>query len=161
MDPFSAIGFASNVLTFIDFGWRLFTETRAIYDSSATVEDLTIETITKNLTQLSSAIAQSPLHWQELQEIARSCQQVADDLHAVLQKLKLPLRFSLTLSRKRKKFESFLLAVRKVWSKSEIEAFTGRLFKLQLSLLVRINWMLLYVMRQSPFPSRELIIAMQ
>ncbi|KAI1359441.1 hypothetical protein F5Y08DRAFT_79679 [Xylaria arbuscula] len=143
MDPFSAIGFASNVLTFIDYGWKLFTETRAIYDSSATADDLTVEAITKHLTQLSSAITQSPVYGQELQEIAQTCQQVADDLHAVLQKLKLPLRFSLILSRKRKKFESFLLAVRKVWSKSEVEAFTGRLFKLQLSLLVRINWMLL------------------
>ncbi|KAI0854566.1 hypothetical protein F4860DRAFT_499063 [Xylaria cubensis] len=137
MDPFSAVGFASNVLSFIDFSWKMFVEARAIYESAPglTSSDRTIETIAKDVTELSTAITLSPVYGAELQNIAKECRLVADDLLAVLEKLK--------MSTGRSKYGSFLLALRKTWNKKDLDAFTGRLQKLQLQLTMRIHWMLL------------------
>ncbi|KAI1126769.1 hypothetical protein F5Y10DRAFT_206453 [Nemania abortiva] len=142
MDPFSIVGIASNILSFVDFGWKLVTEARAIYQSASDVTsgDKTIETIANDAQRLCAAIvARSTVDTGELQELAKECQRVADELLAIVPKLTLPKRTSKSLRR----CDSFLLALRRSLKKDDIDAISQRLQKLQLQLITRIQWMLL------------------
>ncbi|KAJ8125959.1 hypothetical protein O1611_g7679 [Lasiodiplodia mahajangana] len=137
MDPFAAVGFASNVLSFVDFSWELFVEARTIYKSASglTPSERTIETIAEDVTRLSTAITLLPVHGSELQHIAKECRLVADDLLSLLEKIRVPAG--------RSKYGSFLSALQRIWKRKDLDAFTGRLQKLQLQLMIRIHWMLL------------------
>ena len=54
MDPIAAIGFAANILQFINFGCKLVSESQQIYNSveGASVETLELEAISKHLHDL-------------------------------------------------------------------------------------------------------------
>ncbi|KAJ8126157.1 hypothetical protein O1611_g7481 [Lasiodiplodia mahajangana] len=89
MDPFSTIGLASNILSFVDFGWRLVTEARGIYQSASgiTDSDKTIKTIANDAQRLcASIVARSTAGAGELEEIAQECQDVADELLGIISK---------------------------------------------------------------------------
>ena len=75
MDPFTAIGFASNILTFVDFTWKLFTETREIYESSSGLTEnvRTIESVARDATELSNTITLSATYDDNLRELAQEC----------------------------------------------------------------------------------------
>ncbi|KAI0102787.1 hypothetical protein GGR51DRAFT_573819 [Nemania sp. FL0031] len=131
MDAFSAIGLASNLLSFIDFGWELVTEARAIYRSASgiTDSDRTIRTIANDTQKLCAAIAaRSTDSTEDLQELAQECQRVADELLAIVSKLALPKRTSKSL----RKYDSLLLALRRNLKKDDINATSQRLQRLQL-----------------------------
>ncbi|TRX88511.1 hypothetical protein FHL15_010626 [Xylaria flabelliformis] len=68
----------------------MFVEARAIYESAPGLisSNRTIKTIARDVKELSPAIALSPVYGAELQNIAKECRLVADDLLAVLEKLK-------------------------------------------------------------------------
>ncbi len=58
IDPIAAIGLAANIVQFVDFSWKLLSETRDLYDSSTGVSadnDL-LETISKDLINLNDAL---------------------------------------------------------------------------------------------------------
>ena len=51
MDPLTAVGFAANILAFIDFSWNVVKESYEIYQSAtgATQENTHIETVISDL----------------------------------------------------------------------------------------------------------------
>ncbi|KAI0972297.1 hypothetical protein F4678DRAFT_57253 [Xylaria arbuscula] len=141
MDPFSAIGFASNILSFVDFSWNLITEAQEIYESTSgiTSNDRTIEIIAQDVQGLCAAmIARSPAGSSDLQELAQECQGIANELLTTLKKLTLPKQIPERL----KKCGSFVLALRRVMKKGNLDSISVRLQKLQLQLLMRLQWML-------------------
>ncbi|KAI0417191.1 hypothetical protein F5X98DRAFT_387465 [Xylaria grammica] len=138
MDPFSAIGFASNILSFVEVSWKLILEARAIYRSASgnTPNDKTIETAAKDVQRLCAVVvAQSPAGAGDLQELAEECRGVADELLAIMEKLALPKGNS-------RRLNSFVLALRRNSKKGDIDSISARLQKLQLQLIMRIQWML-------------------
>ncbi|KAI1293964.1 hypothetical protein F5Y03DRAFT_387833 [Xylaria venustula] len=141
MDPFSAIGFASNILSFIDFSCNLITEAGEIYGSASgiTSSDRTIEIIAQDVQGLCAAmIARSPAGSNDLQEIAQECQGIANELLTVVRKLTWPKQIPERL----KKCGSFALALRRVLKKGDLNSISARLQKLQLQLVMRMQWML-------------------
>ncbi|KAI0811519.1 hypothetical protein GGR55DRAFT_678339 [Xylaria sp. FL0064] len=138
MDPFSAIGFASNILSFIDFGWKVITEAREIYNSASgtTSGNQTLETTTQDVKGLCAAItAHSVASADDLQQIAQECKRVADELLAVLRKSTLPKHASKRLA----KCRSLLIAARKQFDKGELDAISNRLQHLQIQLVTRMQ----------------------
>ena len=141
MDPFSAIGFASNILSFVDFGWTLIREARAIYDSTSgiTSSDKSVKAIAQDVHRLCVAIvASSPTGADELRELAEECQAVADDLLALMRKLTLPR----DTPKRLKMYRSLVLASRRNLKKGELDAISARLQKLQLQLVMGMQWLL-------------------
>lgn len=138
MDPFSAIGFAGNVLNFLDFSWSLLTDTYKIYKcaSDAAPDAKTLTSVANDIIRLGSVIVLSPEYGQDLRKLAEECKGVADALLGVLDKLRVT-------AKRKTVYDSFLLALRKVWKRKDIDDFVERLQILQAQLTVRMNWLLL------------------
>ncbi|KAJ3572132.1 hypothetical protein NPX13_g5156 [Xylaria arbuscula] len=142
MDPFSAAGLASSILTFLDFGWSVIREARTISQSASGIisSDKTIETITQDAHRLCASIASSssPTCTNELRELVNECQAVAEELLALLRKLTLPK----DTTKRSRAYKIPLLAVRRTLKKGDLDAISTRLQKVQLQLVVHMQWTL-------------------
>ncbi|KAI2465934.1 hypothetical protein F4781DRAFT_424459 [Annulohypoxylon bovei var. microspora] len=96
MDLFSAIGLAGNVITFLDFGYKLLSKSKAIYMStsgtSALNNELALETqrlqaVTAGL-QTSSLIGSISDQELALKQLATDCSSISSDLTQLLDNLK-------------------------------------------------------------------------
>ncbi|KAI1363852.1 hypothetical protein F5Y08DRAFT_329126 [Xylaria arbuscula] len=142
MDPFSAVGLASSILTFLDFGWSAIREARTISQSASNItsSDRTIETITQDAHRLCASMASScsPTCTNELRELVNECQAVAEELLALLRKLTLPK----DTTKRSRAYKIPLLAVRRTLKKADLDAIGTRLQKVQLQLVVHMQWTL-------------------
>jgi hypothetical protein len=97
MDPFSALGAASSIIQFLDFGGKLVGVAHGVYKSShglpdeyvelrSVVEQLRSFSATLQSTQVASNAGATPSE-QELHQVARVCAEVAKDIIDTLQKL--------------------------------------------------------------------------
>jgi hypothetical protein len=146
LDPLSALGLASSVVQFVDFGCKLVTECKEIYHSvdGLSGEYINIELITTSLGRLSHDLRSAPRTTrffrgqQQLsppqrneqpvaksnlelwQDLASSCQETAEELLVILQKLK--LRDS-----SHRRWKSFQLALKTILKKEEIKKLQERL----------------------------------
>ncbi|KAI9711499.1 MAG: hypothetical protein M1820_002062 [Bogoriella megaspora] len=142
MDPFTALGFAGNVLQFLDFTCKLVSGTWTIYRSAdgSSTKNHTTQSIAQDLTNLSDGLIISAQRrttnvGQTLRRIALDCQEVAQDLLGVLGKLQ--------LNGKRTLWKSFMLAVQEQWQESQIKYLNTRLDSLQRDLNTYILKLLL------------------
>ena len=130
MDPFSALGLASNVIQFVDFGSRLLSKSQELYKSADGVTNVNrdLETITKDLTRVCSSLIQPEQYINKEQasdpEIAliplcRSCKELGDELLLVLQTLKVKGRHQ--------KWNTVRQALRTAWKESRILSYERRL----------------------------------
>jgi hypothetical protein len=128
LDPLTALGLASNIVQLIQFTSDLVAKGRDIHQSTdgALVENLELEAITKSLRELSVEVA-SPVSEgshltkveEQLQQLCEGCQNVADELLDVIQKLK--------IQGLHKRWTSFRQALTSVWKEDEIQALSIRL----------------------------------
>jgi len=95
MDPLAALGLASAVVQFVDFGFKLVKGTAEIYDSAtgATSQDVSLKLITQKLQELTSNLevgASSPQNPDQsrLQALAEECQSLSAKILALLSKTK-------------------------------------------------------------------------
>ncbi|KAG5811661.1 hypothetical protein H9Q74_004546 [Fusarium xylarioides] len=96
MDPFTAIGLAGNILTFIDIGLRLVTQTKGIYDSTSnsTAENDSLSVMAARFTtamnDMQSKMPRGKLSKDEiaLKELATECSSISDELQNLLRELK-------------------------------------------------------------------------
>jgi len=110
LDPLTALGVASNVLSFIDFSGKLISGAVSIYGSAdgASKEYVDVESVTIDLSEMSGKLSQDiktltlntgaaaahlsgttpSVHQEALCKLALRCKQLADDLIQTLQKLK-------------------------------------------------------------------------
>ncbi|KAI0593106.1 hypothetical protein F4775DRAFT_608331 [Biscogniauxia sp. FL1348] len=129
MDPFTALGVASNIVAFVDFACRLFTETRDIYKSASgtTEQNLLLEDISRNVLDFSTGLSHCHSSQPRLKSISKQCEIIAKDLLETLDTLK--------LKGERSKWQSFRSALREVRKKSEIDRLADSLAKVQMNIV--------------------------
>ncbi|KAF5656060.1 hypothetical protein FCIRC_13805 [Fusarium circinatum] len=118
MDPFTAIGLAGNILTFIDIGLRLVNQTKGIYDSksNSTAENDSLSIMTTRFTgtmaDMQSKIPSGNLSKDEmaLEELVTECSSISDELQNLLAELK---------AKKPNSVRSSMKAALRDWSKKK------------------------------------------
>ncbi|KAI1655760.1 hypothetical protein F4813DRAFT_152812 [Daldinia decipiens] len=136
-DPFTALGTASSIITFVEFTWKLLTNTHTIYKSATgeTEDSTTLSIIAKDVASLGAAIIASPGCEYELQILVKEAQSIAHDLLEALNKLK--GQGAKTV------WKSFVVALKEVWQGSQVEAFSQRLTKFQTQIALHIQMSIL------------------
>ena len=131
LDPLTALSVAGNVVQFVDFTTKLLSKSRKIYNSAngALVENMELEAVARNLMELSSRISEAfrskaddvQLTWEDrnLQTLCENCGAVAEEILALLGKLK--------LHSKHGKWDSFRKALKTVGSENELDGLMRRL----------------------------------
>ena len=140
LDPITSIGLAGNIVQFVDFSWGLLRETKDLYNSSeGTTADIDVlESISNDIIDLDdtltapSAAGAIP---QQMRDLASQCKEIAQELLLILDKVK--------AKEPRKKWRSFVAALRSVWKKEQIENLVKRLERLRDQMQTRLQWMLL------------------
>jgi hypothetical protein len=143
-DPFPALGLAGNIITFIDFSWKLLSGAHSIYRShSGTSEsNEVLEMIARDVSTLSKAVRveQSSFEDSNIYGLAKETKRVADELLKALEKLKVQGRTS--------RWKSLKAALKDVWSREEIEDLEQRLSKLQAQVTAHVQ----HLMGSGKFP---------
>lgn len=132
-DPLAALGAASSIVALLEFSWKLFSSTKEVYQSATGQNDdnLVLEIIAKDITRLSDSISTSSGLDNDLKTLIKESHAVAGDLLQVLNRLK--IKGSGTIWR------SFQVALKDVWKKDQIEAFSRRLSRLQSQVTLHIQ----------------------
>lgn len=140
LDPLSAIGLASAIVQFVDFSGRLISETREIYGAGKGLlkQNQELEEITQDLKKFCQDLTpdqpeQAPAPSDDevvLQEISKTCKDIAVELLLVLDKLKAKGRYE--------KFESFKKALRSALKREKIEEIKARIDRAQAQLHLRL-----------------------
>jgi hypothetical protein len=96
MDPFTAIGLAASIITFIDFGFEVVSAAREIYDSNsgATSENKDLESLTCRVNNLAlnlqpkKSTSQMTDDERNLNDLAAECTRLSHDVLDLLKDLK-------------------------------------------------------------------------
>jgi hypothetical protein len=125
MEPLSALGLAANVVQFVDFTWRLISETRSIHKSAdgAGEDVLLLDTILRDVEDLNNGLSSGVSSTGTLKELVSECIKIAAEIRKVVQTLKCDKRNS--------KWASFQVALRQVSSQGKIDSLTKNLGKIQ------------------------------
>ncbi len=124
MDPTAAIGLAANVVQFVDFSWKLFRDTKDLYDSStgASADHDILELIITDLAafndKLTAPTAPGAIP-DSMRNLASQCIYVIAELRDILNKIR--------VQGPRKKWKSFVQALRSIWKKDQIDNLVKRL----------------------------------
>jgi tetratricopeptide (TPR) repeat protein len=147
METLAVIGLVGNIVQFVDFSGKLVSKSAELYRSSegALAENSDIETAINHLVLINNKLkdAATTTGDSALQSLCKSCGTTADQLLAVLDKVK--------VKGKQDKWKSIRKALRSVWSKEEIEELGRRLerfrgeLNLHLTVDIRWVWMLLRI----------------
>ncbi|MCJ1439488.1 hypothetical protein MMC27_008882 [Xylographa pallens] len=123
MDPFTALSVAGNVLQFVDFAFKLVSDSRAIYKSSKGVsaDHDVLETIADDVYRLSDRLTEGA--YDELNRIVRHSKDLAHEILSTLEELKAKSSPG--------KIESFVQALKEMQRKDRLQKLAGKLDKLQ------------------------------
>ena len=126
LESLAALGLAANIIQFVEFGYKLFSESRALYKASdkPVEESVELEIISEALKRLSDdlgAIPSStmPQPQAELLWLAKRCQTIADELLVALNELQ--------VKGPKGKWQCFRSALKRIWKSQEIEDMARRL----------------------------------
>jgi hypothetical protein len=142
LDPLTAIGLASAIVQFVDFSSRLVSETKELYHSTEgnSTQNEELHAVTEDLRELcktlSSVQGRAPgvepsTDELALLELSGSCNFVADELIAVLEKLR--------VKSAHEKWGSFKIALKGAMKKEKIESIRARLDRIQSQLQIRLT----------------------
>lgn len=137
MDPVTAIGLASGILTFIDFAHKIAIGADELYQKATTDENMHTEKIVNDLDDAATDLASLPgrtKHEKALNRLSESCKEVSHELQQLLRRL--------TVSGKRTSWKALKITVRNVRKESELAKLLARLDKYRGELLLRLNLML-------------------
>src|SRR5437762_1834072 len=128
LESLAALSLSSSIVQFIDFGSRLLSKSRELYQASAhtTTEDRQLEIIARSLQRLSdnlvaasvNATQPSPVE-SDLKSLTKECRIIADELLAALDKLK--------TKDTRKKWNCFRDSLKRIWKSEKIDGLARRL----------------------------------
>ncbi|XDG05229.1 hypothetical protein ABKA04_004844 [Annulohypoxylon sp. FPYF3050] len=137
MEALTALGLVGNIITFIDFSWKLIINAHEIYESTSDTSNnnYTLEVLASNIAKLSGDIVADAATPEGLRVLSRECHKLADSLLGIIQKLK--------GGEKHTRWNSFVIAVKEVWKQEKIDKLVARLQKLQDQMLVQIQFTLL------------------
>ncbi|KAF6827838.1 hypothetical protein CPLU01_08857 [Colletotrichum plurivorum] len=137
MDPLSAVGFASSILTFVEFSFKVISGTLEIVRSGNTAENAHVSVvindlhrIAKNLRQLSAAPNGSTYHDDGLDSLTSECLAISNELVALLQKLKIKAGDS--------KWKSINVSLRSMWARGDVAYLENRLDKCRSQIMMRL-----------------------
>jgi hypothetical protein len=140
LDPISALGLAGNLVQFVDFLFKLVSESRGIYKSAtgALNEHAFLEKIAVDLSKLSDSLpsttlgvtGSSSLVGHDILDLAAECKDVSRRLLGALEEIK--------VKGSHRRWKSFVQALKSVWKREEIEELTRRLDRIQNLLNTRL-----------------------
>ena len=128
LESLTALGLAANITHFVEFGYKLFSESRELYKASdkRVEEAVELEIISKALKRLSDGLGATPLSTApqpqaevELLPLANRCQTIADELLVALKELQ--------VKGAKGKWQCFRFALKRIWKSQEIENMARRL----------------------------------
>jgi glycine/serine hydroxymethyltransferase len=93
MDPVSAIGVASSIVTFVELAYSFLSTVYTVYDNERQVEHVTLETVSTKMKELSSQLISEKQFSQSQEDVAivslaTQCHQLAADMTRRLSKSK-------------------------------------------------------------------------
>ena len=132
MDPFTAIGVASNVIQIVDFSTRLVSKGQKIYKSAdgTLAENVDTDTVAKDLgllnRKLQTSFSRASKNGGDLNEDDQSLLHLCEKCHALSVELLSKLE-KLKVIGKHRKWKSARQALKSVCGKDDIEHFASRL----------------------------------
>lgn len=137
MEALAALGVASNIVSFVDFSWKLVAGAHQIYKSASETsnDSYSLETLATSIIRLDDGMAVVNTVPENLRKLSNECRAVAKDLLVAIEKLR--------IKGKCKRWESFVAALKEVWSQRRINGIVGRLQRLQSQLLVQMQFTML------------------
>jgi len=142
MDPITAIGLASGIITFLDFSWAIVTGVKELHESGArtTKENDRIGKIINDLKDYARDIeAGGPgasKHDMALRELATDCGKLCKELVAILERLK---------SKKNSKWQNLKTVLASMRKAGEVAAIEARLGEYRAEMNLRLLSLLRYV----------------
>jgi cell fate (sporulation/competence/biofilm development) regulator YmcA (YheA/YmcA/DUF963 family) len=140
-----AFGLASNIIQFVDSGMKLIYSTRELYQSAEGTlkKNAELREITSNIKLVAQKIANNTIRIDEvaLREIAGICGELADELLAMLDGLKVD-------GQKNRHAEAFRKSLRSIRSRHKVKDIYDRLCKVRDQVCFHLNYLLKYVSPQ-------------
>lgn len=134
MDPITAIGFASCIITFVDFSLKIVTGTLEVVKSGSLAENNNIGVTTNDFHAVLSPLSQHPpgtsAHELALKELATKCQQISQKLIELLDTLK--------SSSSGSTWQSMKIALRSMRKKGEVADLESQLDKYRSEIMTRL-----------------------
>jgi hypothetical protein len=151
MEAFAAIGAASAVLSFVEFGIKLVSKGKEYYESaegvladhaersaiSSRLSDLT-NRLSRSVSSRGSGRKMSPAE-AALLEVTEDCQSTADDFIVALEELK--------VSGPNRRWKSFRQALKSIWNKEGLQQIEARLDRLRQQVVIHLLVVMKYVHR--------------
>lgn len=145
MDPVSAIGLASSVLTLAEFSWKLAAGVLEIFHSAdgMTVQDMEIQSTTKQLYEVSECLEKGiparTLAEERIKQLSKSCQQDSTRLLDLLEQITVPKG---TGSKFRKAILSIKSSIQRLGKVKELENLKEQLSGYRSEILFNVNILL-------------------
>lgn len=139
MDPASAIGLASAIMSFIDYAHKVATGANELYSSvtGATESNTNIEFVIKDLDEAASDLSDldsKTKHARALNSLAAKCKKIAEDLLRLLE--------TLTVSGKRSSWKALRVAIRNLRKEGEVARIVTKLGDYRSQILLQLSLML-------------------
>ncbi|KAK5663818.1 hypothetical protein OQA88_21 [Cercophora sp. LCS_1] len=134
-DPFTVLGATSSIITLVEFSWKLLSSAETVYQLGESEDHAVLSTIAEDVKRLATPIVASPDHDQSLRDLVEQSVSIAQDLLEALEALKIQGEITV--------WKSFLVALKDVWKKKKIEAFSHRLAKLQSQVASHVQMVIL------------------
>ena len=142
MDPITAVGFASSILSFVDISWSLLTGTCEVYRSftGATIGNAHIGTIITDLDEVSDELhtefrrVEESKHAKVLRRLARQCLELSQELSGLLKTLKRQEKNSI--------WRSFKVQWDSMRKSDDVKSLKERLEDYRSQILLRLTMML-------------------
>lgn len=140
MDPITAIGLASAILTFVDFSYSLVNGMLYIANSAKGITEENehssnmLEELQKATKGLDRNLKGSNEHEIELSNLATNCRSLSSELAAVLEKL--------TVKDKRSKLQRFRISLASRMKQDTVATIQQRLMDYRQAIVLRLNLML-------------------
>ncbi|KAK5999159.1 hypothetical protein PT974_01549 [Cladobotryum mycophilum] len=135
VDPLTALGAASSIIAILEFSWKLLASTQKIYQMGENEGNATLSTISQDARRLADSIVSSEDYSKDLQALVKESRKVAQELIDALEKLK--------VQGKKTMGKSFMVALKEIWNKGKIEAFSQKLAKLQAQVASHVQILIL------------------
>jgi hypothetical protein len=130
MDPLTALGLASSIVQFVDFGCKVVSKSHELYRSAAgaSIENIEYESIIHDLTNLNARLTLEPSarsnrdlksNNQALGDLCSGCNDIAAELLAVLEQAK--------VQGKHRRWKTLAQVLRSTWSDAKISEISARL----------------------------------
>jgi hypothetical protein len=139
MEPVTAIGLASAILSFVDFAQKVATGADELYNSAAgaTEDNTNIKIIIKDLDEAAADLADlsgKTKHTQALNSLAAKCRKLSEDLLRLLDKL--------AVSGKRSTWKVMRVAIQNLRKEGKVAKMVARLADYRSQILLQLSLML-------------------